>query len=237
MRGRSTAGDRRREDDEPDRAWIFAAARRAHSSDAPRRGTPRRRSGRGNRGRGAEGEYAALKSATIAGDVKFLRQAALLLPSAFLLDVLVFLLTHGRDDPGFGAYPFFQSWAGEARRRPRAASSSRPLRLLHPGLRPRSAARPRRHPRRAGPLRAARRKRAPSRYGRAFGAAFPALFFAASVAPDAGRRARGPAAGAGLAGRAAARGRGAVRRRRRRRSFPRCVAAAPLAFLWKAAAA
>ena len=55
-----------------------------------------------------------VKSATIARDVRFLRQAALLLPSAFLLNVLVFLLTHGRDDPGFGAYPFFQSWAGDA---------------------------------------------------------------------------------------------------------------------------
>ena len=46
-------------------------------------------------------------------DVRFLRQAALLLPSAFLLCVLLFLLTHGRKDPGYGAYPFFQEWAGE----------------------------------------------------------------------------------------------------------------------------
>ena len=46
-------------------------------------------------------------------DVRFLRQAALLLPSAFLLSVLLFLLTHGRQDPGYGAYPFFQEWAGE----------------------------------------------------------------------------------------------------------------------------
>jgi len=45
--------------------------------------------------------------------VRFLRQAALLLPSAYLLGVLVFLLTHGRTDPGFGTYPFFQSWATE----------------------------------------------------------------------------------------------------------------------------
>lgn len=44
-------------------------------------------------------------------DVRFLRQAALLLPSAFLLCVLLFLLTHGRQDPGYGAYPFFQEWA------------------------------------------------------------------------------------------------------------------------------
>ena len=45
-------------------------------------------------------------------DVRFLRQAALLLPSAFLLCVLLFLLTHGRQDPGYGSYPFFQEWAG-----------------------------------------------------------------------------------------------------------------------------
>lgn len=47
-------------------------------------------------------------------DVRFLRLAALLLPSAFLLDVLVFLLTHGRSDPGFGTYAFFQTWTGDA---------------------------------------------------------------------------------------------------------------------------
>ena len=45
--------------------------------------------------------------------MRFLRQAALLLPSAFLLVVLVFLLSHGRKDPGFGTYPFFHQWAGE----------------------------------------------------------------------------------------------------------------------------
>ncbi len=42
----------------------------------------------------------------------FFRHAALLLPSAFLLAVLLFLLTHGRDDPGFGTYPFFEQWGG-----------------------------------------------------------------------------------------------------------------------------
>lgn len=41
----------------------------------------------------------------------FLRQAALLLPSAFLLAVLFFLLTHGRQDPGFGSYAFLQEWS------------------------------------------------------------------------------------------------------------------------------
>jgi hypothetical protein len=43
--------------------------------------------------------------------VTFLRQAALLLPSAFLLAVLFFLLTHGRQDPGFGSYAFLQEWS------------------------------------------------------------------------------------------------------------------------------
>ena len=42
----------------------------------------------------------------------FLRQAALLLPSAFLLGVLLFLLTHARNDPGFGSYPFFEQLSG-----------------------------------------------------------------------------------------------------------------------------
>lgn len=46
------------------------------------------------------------------GAVTFLRQAALLLPSAFLLALLLFLLTHPKNDPGFGAYPFFQERAG-----------------------------------------------------------------------------------------------------------------------------
>lgn len=44
----------------------------------------------------------------------FFRQAALMLPSAFLLGVLLFLLTHGRSDPGFGVYPFFEDWMGPA---------------------------------------------------------------------------------------------------------------------------
>ncbi len=46
--------------------------------------------------------------------VSFFRHAALLLPCAFLLGVLLFLLTHGRQDPGFGAYPFFTQWSGGA---------------------------------------------------------------------------------------------------------------------------
>ena len=51
-------------------------------------------------------------SVRIASLVTFFRQAALLLPSAFLLGTLLFLVTHGHDDPGFGAYPFFEQWAG-----------------------------------------------------------------------------------------------------------------------------
>ncbi len=47
-------------------------------------------------------------------EVRFLRQAALLLPCAFLLGVLLFLLTHGREDPGFGTYSFFEAWKGGA---------------------------------------------------------------------------------------------------------------------------
>src|ERR1700687_4454142 len=64
---------------------------------------------------GARGRILRLRltSITIGWDVRFLRQATLLLPSAFLLVVLAFLLTHGRKDPGFGTYPFFQEWVGE----------------------------------------------------------------------------------------------------------------------------
>lgn len=61
--------------------------------------------------------------------MRFLRQAALLLPSAFLLVVLVFLLTHGRKDPGFGVYPFFQDWMGE-----RAAAAAPELRFVEQAL-------------------------------------------------------------------------------------------------------
>jgi len=48
------------------------------------------------------------------GRVSFFRHAALLLPSAFLLGVLLFLLGHGREDPGFATYPFFEQWSGES---------------------------------------------------------------------------------------------------------------------------
>jgi hypothetical protein len=46
--------------------------------------------------------------------VTFLRQIALLLPSAFLLGVLLFLLTHGRGDPALATYPFLEAWLGPA---------------------------------------------------------------------------------------------------------------------------
>lgn len=46
--------------------------------------------------------------------MSFFRRAALMLPSAFLSGVLLFLLTHGHADPGFGTYPFFEQWAGGA---------------------------------------------------------------------------------------------------------------------------
>jgi hypothetical protein len=112
--------------------------------------------------------------------VKFLRQAALLLPSAFLLNVLVFLLTHGRDDPGFGVYPFFQPWAGDAAAAPESRFFEQALAFFAPAyllcivfiLSITLAERA---------LFGGRKGRAPSRYGRAFAMAFPPLFFAASV--------------------------------------------------------
>jgi hypothetical protein len=57
--------------------------------------------------------------------VTFLRQIALLLPSAFLFGALCFLLTHGRGDPAFGTYPFFEQLAG-----PGAAKATPEVRFL-----------------------------------------------------------------------------------------------------------
>ena len=113
--------------------------------------------------------------------MRFLRQAALLLPSAFLLVVLAFLLTHGRKDPGFGAYPFFQQWAGE-----RAESSAPETRFLEQAavffvpayvaalffilvvaLAERAV---------FGP-----RKGRPSAYGRAFANAYPVLYLISAL--------------------------------------------------------
>ena len=113
----------------------------------------------------------------------FLRQSALLLPSAFLLGVLLFLLTHPHNDPGFGNYPFFDQWAGS---RPAAASPE--LRFLLQSLLfflpayavsllflfaivlAESA------------LFGRREARALSAYARVFGPAFAALFFVACAA-------------------------------------------------------
>ena len=112
-------------------------------------------------------------------DVRFLRQAALLLPSAFLLDVLIFLLTHGRKDPGFGTYPFFQEWVGEGSvAAPEVRFLQQALVFFVPAylatlLFILSVAVAERV------LFGTRSKR-PSRYGRAFAAAFPALFLVAS---------------------------------------------------------
>lgn len=114
--------------------------------------------------------------------MRFLRQAALLLPSAFLLGVLLFLLTHGRNDPGYGAYPFFQQWAGdgafatspEARFLGQALVFFLPaylvvlLFLLAIALGERAL---------FGP----RRLRKPGLFGRAFGSTYPVVFLLCSV--------------------------------------------------------
>lgn len=113
-------------------------------------------------------------------DVRFLRQAALLLPSAFLLDVLIFLLTHGRKDPGFGTFPFFQEWVGEASvAAPEVRFLQQSLVFFVPAylatllfiLTVAVAERV---------LFGARAKRRSSGYGRALAAAFPALFLVSS---------------------------------------------------------
>ena len=167
--------------------------------------------------------------------MKFLRHTALLLPSAFLLNVLVFLLTHGRDDPGFGAYPFFQSWSGEGVASPESRFFEQALLFFVPAylltllfvlgvtLAERAI---------FGPT----RKRALSSYGRAFGAAFPALFLAASVTllfvveRVALRQAPGSLVAPVLAAGAPFAAGGVA-------LVPAAVAAGPLAFLWKVGAA
>jgi hypothetical protein len=167
--------------------------------------------------------------------VKFLRQTALLLPSAFLLNVLVFLLTHGRDDPGFGTYPFFQPWAGEAVASAESRFFEQSLLFFAPAyllalvfvLGVTLAERA---------FFGSAKKRAPSRYGRAFAAAFPALFLAASVAlmlvaeRMALRQAPGSLVAPVLAAGAPFAAGGVA-------LLPAALAAAPLAFLWKVSAA
>jgi len=169
--------------------------------------------------------------------VRFLRQAALLLPSAFLLNVLVFLLTHGRSDPGFATYPFFQSWAGDAATNaaPEARFLEQALVFFVPAYAVTlifilSVA--------VAERAIFGRARAPktSTYRRAFHAAFPALFLLASAALMVlGERAAlsqapgslvaplmaavAPFAAAGVA------------------VFPAAALAGPLALLWKASAA
>jgi hypothetical protein len=44
--------------------------------------------------------------------VSFLRSCAWLLPAAFLVAVLTFLLTHSPGDPALAVYPFFRDWIG-----------------------------------------------------------------------------------------------------------------------------
>ena len=112
----------------------------------------------------------------------FFRQLALLLPSAFLLGVLLFLLTHGHADPGFAPYPFFEqrlgagiaSWTPEIRFLVQAGLLFAPLYALAllfvAGV--------------AAAERAVFRPAASagSPYRRAFAALFPVLFLAASGA-------------------------------------------------------
>ena len=113
--------------------------------------------------------------------MRFLRQAALLLPSAFLLVVLIFLLTHGRKDPGFGTYPFFQQWAGD-----RVESAAPEARFLEQSLVffvPAYVMALLFIVSVAAAERAlfGRRKASASAYGRAFGASFPVVFLFASA--------------------------------------------------------
>jgi len=167
--------------------------------------------------------------------VKFLRQAALLLPSAFLLNVLVFLLTHGRDDPGFGVYPFFQAWTGDAATAPESRFFAQALLFFVPAyvlclvfvLSITLAERA---------LFGAGRRRDPSRYGRVFAIAFPPLFFLASVVlfwvgeKEALRQAPGSLVAPLLAAAAPFAAPGVA-------LLPAAGLAAPIALLWKASLA
>ena len=45
----------------------------------------------------------------------FFRNCALLLPAAYVLAALCFLLTHGRQDPALSVYPFLGDWVGSSR--------------------------------------------------------------------------------------------------------------------------
>ncbi len=113
----------------------------------------------------------------------FPRQLALLLPSAFLLGALCFLLTHGRGDPGFAAHPFLERLLG-----PSAAKATPEIRYLAQsgliflpayaaallfvwGVRVAE-----------GALFGRVATRAPGAYRRSFEAVFPLLYLAASAA-------------------------------------------------------
>lgn len=111
----------------------------------------------------------------------FVRQAALLLPSAFLLGVLLFLLTHAHNDPGFGNYPFFEQWSrGRATVSPEVRFVEQSLLFFLPAyavallfilgvaLAEKALFGPRETGRRSG-------------YGKFFGPAFALLFLAASA--------------------------------------------------------
>jgi hypothetical protein len=113
--------------------------------------------------------------------VTFLRQAALLLPSAFLLGVLLFLLTHAHNDPGFGNYPFFEQWSrGRSTTSPEVRFVEQSLLFFLPAyavallfilgvaLAEKALFGPRETGRRSG-------------YGKIFGPAFALLFLAASA--------------------------------------------------------
>jgi len=113
--------------------------------------------------------------------VTFLRQAALLLPSAFLLGVLLFLMTHAHNDPGFGNYPFFEQWSrGRSTASPEVRFVEQSLLFFLPAyavallfilgvaLAEKALFGPRETGRRSG-------------YGKIFGPAFALLFLAASA--------------------------------------------------------
>ena len=47
--------------------------------------------------------------------MKFFRACSWILPSAFVVAALTFLLTHGPADPALTVYPFFRDWIGPER--------------------------------------------------------------------------------------------------------------------------
>ena len=115
----------------PDRIAAAGQASRSRRADPRRTGwRVRRRRSRGSRRRRRRSDprrpaqrhvRAILQGRARAPDpiqslrpVTFFRQIALLLPSAFLLGVLLFLLTHGRGDAGLRRLSAVESWGGGA---------------------------------------------------------------------------------------------------------------------------